>query len=207
MHVLLSIPFLYSAFEKLMGNRHKYRTYLDTHLRPQPHARILDIGCGTADILDLLPAEATYVGVDRDEEYIRFAQERHGRRPRTTFLARAVEELPGTFTSCFDIVLADGVLHHLDDRQADSLFRTAHQALDAGGVLLTVDPTRWAGQTRVARWIADLDRGAHVREPLAYRDLARSVFPDLECHLWRRVGRRPQDCCLLKCYRGEEEGQ
>ena len=42
----------------------------------------------------------------------------------------------------FDIVIAHGLLHHLDDRQATELFALARAALRPGGRLIIIDMVR-----------------------------------------------------------------
>ena len=57
-------------------------TFVDEVLRPNPSDRIIDIGCGTADILDHLPEDLDYVGFDHSERYIDSARARHPNRGR-----------------------------------------------------------------------------------------------------------------------------
>src|SRR5262249_60326846 len=63
----------------------------------------------------------------------------------------------------FDIVLALGILHHLDDPEALHLFRLAKQVLEPAGRLFTLDGCYVPNQSRVARWLLSKDRGKNVR--------------------------------------------
>ena len=62
------------------------------------------------------------------------------------YIRRALRILPPMY-----IVLAIGVVHHLDDAEAVKLFQLAHAALKSGGRLVTMDGCYVPKQSRVAR--------------------------------------------------------
>lgn len=72
--------------------------------------RLLDIGCGPADILAYLPETVDYTGFDISERYIAAAQRRYGERGK--FSVRPVSRIAEE-NGTYDIVIAIGVLHHL----------------------------------------------------------------------------------------------
>ncbi|OGX06021.1 MAG: hypothetical protein A3G87_08400 [Omnitrophica bacterium RIFCSPLOWO2_12_FULL_50_11] len=74
---LLGVPAIYSFFRKFVGRDSVRRQYAEKYIRAQPGQRVLDIGCGTGDILDFLP-DVDYVGFDMDPAYISAARQRHG---------------------------------------------------------------------------------------------------------------------------------
>src|SRR5262249_38991936 len=84
--------------------------------------RVLDIGSGPGDLLAELPAGIEYVGFDLSEPYIRAARARFG--DRGTFFCRAIDRVvvESLGPASFDLVVSHGVLHHLDDVQADEFF-------------------------------------------------------------------------------------
>ena len=112
--------------------------FIKQHVRPNPGARVLDIGCGTAQILDVLK-DVHYVGYDLSPEYIARASTRYGDRGQ--FCVNDVRSMYSTLSGQFDIVLAVGLLHHLDDNSAGQLFHIAHEVLVKGGRLITIDPS------------------------------------------------------------------
>ena len=83
------------------------------------HPRVLDLGCGTAEYAELFDP-ARYLGVDVHPGYIAFAQHR---RPQHRFLVADVRSWDGG--GRFDLVLVNGVLHHLDDKDVQQFLRTA----------------------------------------------------------------------------------
>ncbi|MFZ5569873.1 MAG: class I SAM-dependent methyltransferase [Thermodesulfobacteriota bacterium] len=173
--------------------------YLERFLQPVNGKRILDIGCGCADILKLLPAGVEYVGYDLSREYIEYAQRKYGHRAE--FHLKRVKDITLDEKNQFDIVLADGLLHHLSDTEAAELFRVGHDALSDHGFMFTVDPTVNSSQRLISRWISLMDRGMHVRTPEQYHRIACAVFPAVEITVIDNVSGRPQTGCFLKCYK------
>ncbi|MGD9980989.1 MAG: class I SAM-dependent methyltransferase [Hyphomonadaceae bacterium] len=171
----LSAHWAYSSFQDAVGARN-VRRFVATELLQAPagrRLRLLDIGCGPADILEDLPDDIDYVGCDLSEQYIEAAQRRFGHRGR--FFQGLAENLVLEGEK-FDRILALGLLHHLDDPQATAMLRTASQALNPGGMLITFDGVFLPEQSIAARTLLRLDRGKHVRRQPEYLALAESVF-------------------------------
>ena len=73
---MLSHPLVYNTLQRLMGADQLRARNVQNHVRPFPGMRILDLGCGPAEILGALPPDVTYVGYDMSPEYIAAAQRR-----------------------------------------------------------------------------------------------------------------------------------
>lgn len=173
---VLRFPTAYGMFRRLIGGNAR-TTYLRDHIQPEPGMRVLDLGCGPADILDDLPA-VEYVGIDISPEYIQAARDRFGKRGmfRCEDLTQTVLDEPASF----DLVLAAGVLHHLPDDQARNLLHLAAGALRATGRLVLLDGCFVPEQKFLARFLVSMDRGRFVRRPEAYRALAVDFFGDVQ---------------------------
>jgi len=175
---LLTHSSVYRAFQALVRGSGFRQCWIASHLRPQPGQRILDVGCGPAAILDLLPP-MDYVGIDFEPDYIRQATTRFG--SRGTFLVKDIRDLDPSTESPFDLVVSLGVLHHLDDTAVTNLLRTAATLLKPGGRFMSLDPARTTPQHPVARLLVSLDRGRHIRHPHHYLSLATPVFGEQNC--------------------------
>lgn len=173
---LLSAPAVYDRLQWLMGGYVGRTDFAHTMVRAAAESRVLDLGCGTGDLLAYLPAGVTYHGWDISERYVAAARERFGLRG--TFRCGLVSETEIAAESAYDVVIASGVLHHLDDREVGDLARLAHVAVRAGGRFVSIDPAVTPGQHPLARFLIARDRGQHVRAPQAYLDLVRPVFND-----------------------------
>src|SRR5207244_8022219 len=121
---LLDLPIVFRWLYAVVGSR-EWRIFAEEYVRARPGDRILDIGCGPADVVAVLPRGIEYTGVDVNERYVRAAERRFAARGR--FFCRALDrglvaELgPGRF----DIVVAHGLVHHLDDGEAAEFFALA----------------------------------------------------------------------------------
>jgi len=196
LRALLSVPAGYRVFIGLVGGNVR-RIYVRDYVRPVPGQKIFDIGCGPGDILDYLP-EMDYTGFDISPEYIASARKRFGNRARFVcedIGAMNIRREEGTF----DLVLATGVVHHLDDEQAPKLFDLARRALHPRGRLVTFDGCYVPGQSRFARWMLDKDRGKFVRSREEYLRLASMRFSSVESHLRHDLLRIPYTHLILSC--------
>lgn len=173
---LLSLPQAYEGVQRALGSANYRRVVTDSIVRARPGDRILDIGCGPGDLVPHLP-ETTYVGFDVSAAYIASARARFG--DRAQFFVGEVGDGQAVELGPFDRVIATGVLHHLDDRDARALWRLARTVAAPGGRVVSVDPCFHDGQHPVAHWLSARDRGQAVRRPEAYAALAREEFDDV----------------------------
>jgi SAM-dependent methyltransferase len=159
---------------------------------------VLDIGCGPGDILEYLP-DVAYVGIDLSPSYIEAARVRFGSRGR--FICKPVEEMVVEEPESFDIVMANGVVHHLDDSSAMGLYGLARAALKPTGRFVSIDGAFVKGQSPVARLLLRNDRGKFVRAPEDYAALASRVFPDVKVSVRHDLLRVPYTHVMLECCR------
>ena len=193
---ILSFPALYRLFGTLIGAQRASVECVERYMRPNAEDRVLDCGCGPGDLLDSLPS-VEYVGIDIDEEYIAAARHRHG--DRATFRLGPVGEGTIHEEGHFDLVVAGGLLHHLDDDQASEFLRLARRCLKPTGRLVTIDGCFSDDQSRAARYLLSRDRGSHVRSLEAWLELVRPVFPAVETHLRHDLLRIPWTHLVMEC--------
>lgn len=187
----------YEWLQRLLGSGTARRRFVEEVLRPRPGDCLLDIGCGAAGLLDVLPPDVGYAGYDLNPRYIEAARRRHGSRGEF-HCARAGAPPAGLLGGGFDIVVAKSLLHHLDDREVGELMTVVWQALRPGGLLVTLDPVFHPGQALLARWVISLDRGARVRTPESYRGLVAGRFEIEESGVLTNLARIPYSHFFLR---------
>jgi 2-polyprenyl-3-methyl-5-hydroxy-6-metoxy-1,4-benzoquinol methylase len=171
-------------------------TYIETHIRPKAGDRILDIGCGPANILEDLP-DVEYLGLDIDNKYIDSAIKRFGTRGK--FVCMKVSGGAIKESSAFDIVLAKGVVHHLDDDEAIELFRLARAAMKPSGRLVTIDGCYVEGRSKLEYYLLSRDRGRYIRTEEGYYHLASKVFPNVKVNVHHDLLRIPYTHLVMEC--------
>jgi SAM-dependent methyltransferase len=211
---VLEVPAVYDMFLQAVGVTDARKLWIREYLKPFTGARIFDIGCGTAELLHHLPDDIEYTGFDMSAAYIAAARKRHGARGK--FVCSKVSAFEtagrsgaednaggsagaGNADAGYDIAMAFGVLHHLDDEEARQLFQSARRMLKPGGRLVTLDPAFVPGQSFLSRFVVSHDRGQNVRTPEAYMELGRGSFPDIVSAVLPKVLRIPADSAVLVC--------
>lgn len=193
---ILSISSVYSLFSKLIIPEPWQPDFVRRYMRLEPGMRVLDLGCGPADILSFLP-DVDYVGYDISADYIEKARQKYP--DWGEFHCRAVAPGMVEGQAKFDVVTALGVLHHLTDDEAKALLEVAKNNLKPGGHLVTFDGVYVDGQSRIARWMLDHDRGNHVRYAEEYVGLAKRYFATVDVTLRDDMLRLPYNHCIMVC--------
>jgi SAM-dependent methyltransferase len=194
MKAALHYPSVYRLFHRLLGTANMRRFYIDEFVRPVPGTTVVDIGCGPADILEYLP-KVRYIGVDYNSDYIEFARNRW---PEAEFLVGKVGMDLAAALAPADLVMANALLHHLSDAEADDLFRVARGLLSGNGRLVTLDNHYRPGQNAISRWLISNDRGKHVRSRAGYEALGLSHFREVRGVENPGLLRLPYDIVMLE---------
>jgi SAM-dependent methyltransferase len=194
-HKLLRKPVFYIALQRLLGAERLRRICLEQYLRLQPGDRVLDLGCGPGYILDYMP-DVEYVGFDTEPSYIEYAKKNYGNRGQ--FYCEIFRKEHVAKLGKFDAVMLFGVIHHLDDATASDLLSLLSASLKDTGRLVSVDPCFAPDQSRIARFVAESDRGRFVRTPARYQELVSPHFAHVEAHVLHNVCRIPSSEYIMR---------
>ena len=111
-----------------------------------PYEALLDVGCGTGFLIDLLTGQkaARYCGVDLSDEMIRVAKEK--KIPGAEFIVSSADKLPYP-EKTFDIVTCSQSFHHYP--YPEKAMEEAKRVLKPGGLYILSD----TGIGGIGAWI------------------------------------------------------
>jgi len=190
----------YNLFLRMIGGEKARQWIAANFWNLKGGEKVVDIGCGLGDARNYLPENISYCGVDVSESYIRSAQKRFSDRG-TFILGDALNEktYQDERFSMADIVLCNGLLHHLSDDDALKILEVSKNILRPGGRLICVEATYLIRQTKLSRWIVSLDRGEYVRFEDDWKILIRKVFPTGRTHIVTGLIRIPYTHMIIEC--------
>ena len=197
LRAIFSHPAIYNLAQRMVGAKKARRQLIQDYFPAMQGLRMLDIGCGTAEILHHLPEDMSYDGFDASEAYIAQANAQFGHR--ANFRAELVKQATLDDLPPFDLILAFGLLHHLDDTEASILFDLAYAALKPGGKVVTIDPVFTDQQPRLAHWLISKDRGQNIRTPETYVQLVQSPFDHVLPTVRHDMLHMPYSHLILEC--------
>jgi SAM-dependent methyltransferase len=184
-HALISSPRIYNLIQWAAGEQLYRNRMVRDYIKPFDGCKILDIGCGTGGYIhhiDNYCNNYEYYGFDGEAIYIDYATRHFANKPNLHFFHKILtEENVKEFSDC-DLVIATGVMHHLDDPIVVSLLRIAKQALKPGGRLITYDTGKFDKMSPLEKFFLHFDRGRSIRNEQEYAALVKQIFPKYNSH-------------------------
>ena len=164
-HNLLKIPIIFHYQQKLCNDYSRVYNEFSEYFECK-NCKILEIGCSTAmcssQIIDM--NKHTYYGIDISERYISAAKVN---APFGNFIVMDARKL--TFDdNSFDIIIFNGVVHHLDDELFQKCLIEVKRVLKADGNLLISEPI-FDYKNWISTKLLQHDRGEFIRTPSEYR--------------------------------------
>ena len=172
-HKILENGICYDLFQSAVGATKTRKFLIDMLSVWESPKSVIDLGCGTGFSIPRLKYTETYYGVDYSEEYLDKAKKVP--TPISTHFIRADLGNPkwtlGISVDEPQVVLAMGLFHHLDDAQLSNLFNSLEELLPPKSSIISIDPVITDSSSRIARWVANNDRGKFIRTPKEIAEL------------------------------------
>ena len=170
---VLAAPIVYGTYQSLIGAPSCHARFISEMVLPARGERVLDLGCGVGASIGFLPTEISYVGIDVSAPYIEAARAKYGKRG--TFICADVSSINSQSLGSFDRAFSFGVLHHLSDAVAVRAVDLVRRVVRPGGMFSTIDPCYVSGQSAIAKFLIDNDRGKYIRDQAGYERLISCV--------------------------------
>jgi len=197
---VLEYSAVYWAFQTAVGAKGAHREILDRYAKPQQSEAVLDVGCGPAKIIEMLP-EVSYVGVDLDESYLESATNEFGKN--ASFELCGADSIADLDSGPFDLILGIGLVHHLSDEIATGFFHGASKKLAPGGRLVTMDGCYHPEESKIGRTMVSNDRGEFIRASTEYERLASTAFSNVALDVRFDLLRIPYSHAVMVSSNGE----
>lgn len=165
---------VYDFFQNLVGAKRARKISVKEYIRPVEGDKVLDIGCGTGQLLRHL-GRVQYTGFDLSAPYIQRAKSLF--KGRGVFHCEDLNNLSEADIGKFDTVIGWGLLHHLDDSEVIRFLQLAKRFLKENGKVITFDGAYVENQNKAARYLISKDRGENIRTVERYRELLKKEFP------------------------------
>jgi SAM-dependent methyltransferase len=178
---ILRHPQIYQCFQQAGGFFGARVRSIEAYLSLKPGDHVIDVGCGPGFIVSHLPAGIRYDGIDIDHAYIGYAQHRFS--SIGSFHCSQFDNDIAARLGPADVIMMNGLLHHLDDDAAVTVLHVACKSLKPGGVLFTLDGCFRDGQSQVAKWLLRSDRGRFVRTEAGYRRLLGTALANIRTYI------------------------
>jgi len=201
---IFTFSWAYNLFQDLVGATKARKWVSERFWRVRVGQKVVDIGCGPASTVHLLPAGVKYVGFDISEEYISSARTKFEGDPDKVFLVGMAEDyidhLPEQMQDA-DLVVINGLLHHLDDNEALTALKLARASLAPEGKLVCLEASFLVSQATMARWVLKQDRGKNVRTEPEWKALVSQVFEKSESYILTGLLRIPYTLIVIEARR------
>ena len=111
-------PLVYKFIQNVMSGTH-FRNEIIKKNIIKSNVKILDIGCGPAEILEHIP-DCKYYGYDIDLRSIKYAKKKYYQK-NYHFYCKKFNEGELKKLPKFDYIIFFGILHHLNNKEAHKI--------------------------------------------------------------------------------------
>ena len=201
---IFTFSWAYNLFQDIVGATKARKWVSERFWRVQAGQKVVDIGCGPGSIVHLLPPGVKYVGFDISDEYISSARKKFAGDPEKIFLVGVAEvyvEHPPEQMLEADLVVINGLLHHLDDDEALTALKLARASLAPSGRLVCLEASFLVSQAPMARWVLKQDRGKNVRSEPEWKALVAQVFDRSDSYILTGLLRIPYTLIVIEAKR------
>jgi 2-polyprenyl-3-methyl-5-hydroxy-6-metoxy-1,4-benzoquinol methylase len=171
----LEHPFFYD-FIQHATLAYKFRNRLIMEeLKKNKFNKILDIGCGTANILNVLGNNMKYYGFDTNKKCIIYAKNKYINQ---NFFCKIFDKKNSKIVPKVDVIILNAVLHHLNSKEIILLLELLKNKIKNDGKIIIIEPfyskTTFSFRNilvKIRDKIGEYDRGNFVRSINEYRKL------------------------------------
>ena len=170
-------PLIYKIIQGVMSGT-SFRNSIIKKNITKSNLKILDIGCGPAQIIEHLP-QCDYYGYDIDQRSIQYAKKKYYQK-NFHFYCKKFNKTELKKLPKFDFIIFFGILHHLSNKEVHEILKLCKKIMKKNSKLLTGDPIFLENQNLIAKFLIKKDRGLNVRKKQEYLALLKNHFKKIK---------------------------
>ena len=174
---LINNPLIYKIIQSVMSGT-SFRNSIIKKNITKSNLKILDIGCGPAQIIEHLP-QCDYYGYDIDQRSIQYAKKKYYQK-NFHFYCKKFNKTELKKLPKFDFIIFFGILHHLSNKEVYEILKLCKKIMKKNSKLLTEDPILLENQNVIAKFLIKKDRGLNVRDKQEYINLLKKHFKKIK---------------------------
>ena len=174
---LINNPLIYKIIQGVMSGT-SFRNSIIKKNITKSNLKILDIGCGPAQIIEHLP-QCDYYGYDIDQRSIQYAKKKYYQK-NFHFYCKKFNKTELKRLPKFDFIIFFGILHHLSNKEVYEILKLCKKIMKKNSKLLTEDPIFLENQNPIAKFLIKKDRGLNVRIKREYLALLKNHFKKIK---------------------------
>ena len=174
---LINNPLIYKIIQGVMSGT-SFRNSIIKKNITKSNLKILDIGCGPAQIIEHLP-QCDYYGYDIDQRSIQYAKKKYYQK-NFHFYCKKFNKTELKKLPKFDFIIFFGILHHLSNKEVHEILKLCKKLMKKNSKILTEDPILLENQNIVAKFLIKKDRGLNVRKKREYLGLLKKHFKKIK---------------------------
>ncbi len=179
MKSILKYHFFYNLYQNLIGSGSFLKRYVETFILPEIRdknsVKIIDIGCGTGNIVPYIPHNCEYTGVDVSENYIKYLKKKYSHKKNINFIKQNVKE-PLSFNEKYDIIISEALIASLNDTNFELLLTEMKNFLKKGGKIVISDMNYKESHCAFEKFLLKNERGCYIRGQDDYKRIIEKYF-------------------------------
>lgn len=156
---------------------------------------VLDLGCGTANIVEFLPENINYTGIDSSSNYIFYDSKKY---PGHTFICKNLKE-DVSLDKKYDLIISEALVSSLTDANTEVFFNTIkkHAAPDCKIVISDMNYSKTAHTFE--NFLFKSERGTNFRDREDYLKLLSKHFNIDNVSVISKIYRIPYSKLVFEC--------
>lgn len=158
---LLDNPRIFNYVRFLLaGKQIKMKNFIKEAINAYNCRSVIDICSGTGDFAELISNDAIYLGIDLNNDFVKYAKKKYKGEENKKFKKIDVLKPEKIISKKFDAVFIISTIHHFSDKELNILLPTVKKIVNKVIIIADIIPDP---PHPLQKFFASIDRGKFVR--------------------------------------------